>query len=133
VSISFLRPLLRNAESPHVIRNTRNGRILAQDLVAAFDSKSRRIGLLRHESFPEGSAMIIAPSNAVHTFFMRFPIDVAFVTRQGRIVKACAGLKPWRLAGALRGYAVVELPVGTLARYDTVVGDILTIEPNPVV
>jgi uncharacterized protein len=77
--------------------------------------------------------MIIAPSNAVHTFFMRFPIDVAFVTRQGRIVKACAGLKPWRLAGALRGYAVVELPVGTLARYDTVVGDILTIEPNPVV
>jgi uncharacterized membrane protein (UPF0127 family) len=116
-----------------VIRNSRNGRVLAQELTSAFDSKSRRVGLLRHESFPEGAAMLIAPSNAVHTFFMRFPIDVAFVTREGRIVKACPALKPWRLAGALRAYAVVELPVGTLARYDTVVGDILTIEPNPVV
>jgi uncharacterized membrane protein (UPF0127 family) len=131
--MSFLRPLIRNAQSPHVMRNSRNGRILAHDLVSAFDSRSRRVGLLRHESFSEGAAMLIAPSNAVHTFFMRFPIDVAFVTREGRIVKACQGVKPWRLAGALRAYAVVELPAGTLARCDTVAGDILTIEPNPVV
>ena len=130
MSTSFLRPLLRSSQSAHVIRNSRNGRVLAHDLISAFDSKSRRVGLLRHESFPDGSAMLIAPSNAVHTFFMRFPIDVAFVTRDGRIVKACAGLKPWRLAGALRAHAVVELPAGTLARQDTLAGDVLTIEPQ---
>jgi uncharacterized protein len=129
VSVSFLRPLLRTSQSALVIRNSRNGRILAHDLISAFDSKSRRIGLLRHESFPEGSAMLIAPSNAVHTFFMHFPIDVVFVTRDGRVVKACPGLKPWRLAGALRAHAVVELPAGTLTRQDTVAGDVLAIEP----
>ena len=128
MSASFLRPLIRNAESEHVIRNTRNGRILAHDVIAAFDSESRRTGLLRHESFPEGSAMVIAPSNAVHTFFMKFPIDIAFVARDGRVLKARAGVKPWRMAGTLRGYAVVELPSGTLARHDTGAGDILSIE-----
>ena len=133
MSASFLRPFIRNAESAHVIRNTRNGRIVAHDIIAAFDSQSRRTGLLRHESFAEGSAMVIAPSNAVHTFFMKFPIDIAFVARDGRILKACAGVRPWRMAGTLRGYAVVELPAGTLARHETRAGDVLSIEPAGVV
>ena len=130
MSGTFLRPLLRDAQSSHVIRNTRNGRLLAHQLITAFDSKSRRVGLLRHESFSEGAAMLIAPSNAVHTFFMRFAIDVAFVTREGLIVKTCAALKPWRLAAAFRAFAVVELPSGTLAQNDTVQGDTLSIEPR---
>jgi uncharacterized membrane protein (UPF0127 family) len=113
-----------------VIRNTRNGRVLADQVIAAFDSKSRRTGLLQHESFPEGSAMVIAPSNAVHTFFMRFPIDIAFVTREGRVVKACSGVRPWRMAATLRAYAVVELPTGTLGQHDTRAGDVLAIEPR---
>lgn len=128
MSGSFLRPLLRDAGPNHIIRNTRNGRDLAHELLTAFDSKSRRVGLLRHQTLPEGSAMLIAPSNAVHTFFMRFPIDVAFVTRDGRIVKTYASLKPWRMAAAFSAYAVVELPAGTLARNDTAAGDVLSIE-----
>jgi uncharacterized membrane protein (UPF0127 family) len=74
--------------------------------------------------------MLIAPSNAVHTFFMRFPIDIAFVTREGRVVKTYATLRPWRVAAALGAYAVVELPAGTLARCDTVAGDTLAIVPD---
>jgi uncharacterized membrane protein (UPF0127 family) len=73
--------------------------------------------------------MLIAPTNAVHTFFMRFPIDVAFVTREGRVLKTCEALAPWRIAGAFRAYAVVELPAGTLSRCDTIVGDMLAIVP----
>jgi uncharacterized membrane protein (UPF0127 family) len=110
-----------------VIRNLRSQRTLAHDLIAAFDSQTRRTGLLRHEQFPEGSAMLIAPSNAVHTFFMRFPIDIAFVTREGRVVKTYGALGPWRIAAAFRAYAVVELPAGTLSRTDTMVGDHLAI------
>jgi uncharacterized membrane protein (UPF0127 family) len=71
--------------------------------------------------------MLIAPSNAVHTFFMRFPIDVAFVTREGRVVKTHTALPPWRIAAAFRAYAVVELPATTLANTDTIVGDTLAI------
>jgi uncharacterized membrane protein (UPF0127 family) len=77
--------------------------------------------------------MVIAPTNAVHTWFMRFPIDIAFVDRQGRVVKACHSVKPWRLAAALRGYAVIELAAGSLARCDTFSGDILSVVAAPVI
>ena len=130
MSASFLRPLIRDGESPHRLRNVRNGCVLAQNLIPAFDSNSRRVGLLRHQAFPDGSAMLIAPSSAVHTFFMRFAIDVAFVTREGRIVKVSRDVRPWRIAAALSAYAVVELPSGTLTRYDTAAGDTLVIEPR---
>ena len=129
MSRSFLRPLVNEPTTKFVIRNVRNQRLVADVLVAAFDSKTRRTGLLQHEAFPDGSAMLIAPTNAVHTFFMRFSIDIAFVTREGRVVKTCASVRPWRIAAAFGAYAVVELPEGTLARCDTVAGDTLTIVP----
>jgi len=125
--MSFLSPMLGATSSGLVIRNLRNQRQLADRLIAAFDSSTRRTGLLRHEAFPEGSAMLIAPTNAIHTFFMRFPIDVAFVTREGRIVKARHSLPPWRMAVAPRAFAVIELPAGTLAQCETVTGDALAI------
>jgi uncharacterized membrane protein (UPF0127 family) len=127
VSVSFLRPLLRDPRADHTLRNTRNGSILAKQLIPAFDSESRRTGLLKHEALPDGSAMVIAPTNAVHTFFMRFAIDIAFVARDGRVVKTCAAVKPWRMAAAWGAYGVIELPPGTLVRCDTVAGDTLVI------
>ena len=72
--------------------------------------------------------MIIAPSNAIHTFFMKFPIDVVYVTRDGRVVKCREHLVPWRVSGALRAFGVIELPAGTLARTPTVPGDQLVVE-----
>jgi len=74
--------------------------------------------------------MIIAPSNAVHTFFMKFPIDLAFVGRDGRVRKVREAVRPWRMAAALRAYAVIELPAGVLRRTDTVVGDTLVIQES---
>ena len=127
--MSFLSPMLGTTSSGLVLRNLRNQRQLAHNLIAAFDSNTRRTGLLRHKAFPEGSAMLIAPTNAIHTFFMRFPIDVAFVTREGRIVKVSHSIRPWRIAIAPRAFAVVELPSGTLGRCDTVMGDVLAILP----
>ena len=133
VDAAFVTPLLRRPESSHTIRNERNGRVLAHRVLPAFDSKSRRAGLLRYESLADGHAMVIAPSNAVHTFFMRFPLDLAFVTRDGRVVKTRSGVRPWRVAAAFRAYAVIELPAGTLARCDTVPGDTLAIEASRII
>lgn len=129
MSSSFFRPLLREPQSKQVIRNTRNGRVLADDLIAAFDSRSRNVGLLKHRSFPQGAAMLIAPTNAVHTFFMRFPIDIAFVNREGTVVKVCRSVRPWRIAAAFGAYGVIELPAGTLAAAETVAGDPLAVVP----
>lgn len=69
--------------------------------------------------------MILAPCNAIHTWFMRLAIDVAFVGRDGGIVKAVADLRAWRLAASFRAFAVVELPAGALAATDTRAGDVL--------
>ena len=127
--MSFLSPMLGDSQAGLAIRNERNRQQLANQLLAAFDSNTRRTGLLRHEVLPDGSAMVIAPTNAIHTFFMRFAIDVAFVTREGRVVKVCHNLRPWRIAIAPGAFAVIELPSGTLARCNTVWGDPLAIVP----
>jgi uncharacterized protein len=129
VSSSFFQPLLREPQTKQVIRNMRNGRVLADDLISAFDSRSRNVGLLNHRSFPQGAAMLIAPTNAVHTFFMHFPIDIAFINREGTVVKVCRGVRPWRIAAAFRAYGVIELPAGTLAAADTLAGDVLAVVP----
>jgi len=70
--------------------------------------------------------MVIAPSNAIHTFFMRFPIDVVFVRRNGVVVKVRRNVQPERAVVSFRAYAVIELPAGTLAVDDARVGDVLT-------
>src|SRR5262249_39127779 len=109
------------------LQNSRNGHIVADRLMAAFDSATRRTGLLHRDSMPENSALILAPTGAIHTWFMRFPIDVAMVRRNGVVVKLRHAVPPWRMVVALRAYATIGLPAGTLARTDTRVGDQLTL------
>ncbi len=123
--VSFLTPVLKNPTAAHRLENDRNGRILAHRVATAFDSSSRRKGLLGRDSLPPESALIIAPTNAIHTFFMRFAIDVAFTSREGRVLKVYRALRPWRIAGALRAHAVIELPAGALMDADTRPGDTL--------
>ena len=123
----FLKRLLEDPHLPHRLINERGGQVIATHLLTAFDSRSRRTGLLKHDSLPEGSALLIAPSNSIHTFFMKFAIDVAFVAKDGRVLKVRHAMPPWRMAGALRGFLVVELPAGVLARSKTSAGDTLRI------
>jgi uncharacterized protein len=125
MAASFLAPIGDRPGVRFALRNTRTGRVVASRVLPALDSATRRKGLLEHTSLPVGEAMVIAPTSAVHTFFMKFDIDIAFVARNGRVVKARDTVKPWRLAGALGGYAVVEMKAGSLAAADTMAGDVL--------
>ena len=124
---NFLLPMIRRADQAYELRNSRTGEVVAGTVIPAFESSARRKGLLGRNSFPDGSAMIIAPTNAIHTFWMRFPIDVVFVRRDGSVVKVQERLAPWRAAVALSAYAVVELPAGALRRSGVKVGDILSL------
>jgi uncharacterized membrane protein (UPF0127 family) len=126
---SFLSPLLRADGIAHVLENVRTQSVVADRLLTAFDSTSRRRGLLGREGLADGSALIIAPSNAVHTFFMRFPIDILFVRRDGGVIKARSAVRPWRIAASLRAFAVIELPAGSLAQSNTTTGDRLICRP----
>ena len=114
-----------------MLENVSTQRVIAEQLLTAFDSASRRQGLLGRDSLPGGSALIIAPSNAVHTFFMRFPIDILFVRRDGHVIKVRSAVRPWRIAASLRAFAVIELPAGSLAQSKTTRGDRLICRPAP--
>lgn len=98
---------------------------MATTVEAALDSPSRNRGLLGRDSLPPGHALIIAPGSLVHTFTMRFSIDILFVARDGRVLKARSSVPARRIAGALGSFAVVELAAGELKLSDTQPGDIL--------
>jgi uncharacterized membrane protein (UPF0127 family) len=127
---SFLSPLLRNPALSFRLVNERTGGVVADHVVGAFDSHARRTGLLAHESMPVGTAMIIAPTNAIHTFFMKFAIDVLFVAKDGLVVKARGAVLPWRMSAAWRAHAVIELASGTLERSSVLRGDRVTVVAN---
>jgi uncharacterized protein len=125
--VKFLKPLLGDRHGAWVL-TTANGAVLAPQLETALDSASRRRGLLGRETWT-GSALVIAPCNAVHTWFMRFAIDVLFVNRSGTIVGMRRALPPWRIAWTWRAFATIELPAGTADRFGLREGDQLAIKP----
>jgi uncharacterized membrane protein (UPF0127 family) len=108
----FLAVVGRAAPTTHFELVDLAGRVLVPTLEVAVDSTSRKKGLLGRECLPEGVGLLIAPTNAVHTFFMRVAIDIVFVARDGRVVKVRRAVPAWRMAAAWGGYAVVELAAG---------------------
>ena len=125
---SWVSPMLREPQRRFRLVNARTGVVIADSVVGAFDSATRRRGLLGRDGMPAGEALIIAPSNAIHTFFMRFAIDVAFVARDGRVLKVRARMKPWHLSAAFRAFSVVEVPAGVFGSSATERGDTLALE-----
>jgi len=78
---------------------------------------ARLVGLLGHASLEPGEGMVIEPCSSIHTCFMRFPIDVLFVDRDGLVVRAVRAIEPFRAAlGGPDARRAIELPAGTLAR-----------------
>ena len=105
------------------LRNASNAQVVAASVELALTRAERRRGLLGRDGLEPGHAMLIAPCSSIHTWFMRFPIDVIFVARDGRVVKTRAAIPPWRLALAPGAYAVVELPAGAIAEALVSIGD----------
>ena len=124
----LFQPLLRRPESSHRLVNSTRDLVLATRIETAFDSSSRRQGLLGRSGLPRGTVLAIAPSNAVHTFKMQFPIDLVFIQRDGRVVKCVRNLVPRRISGALRAFAVLEFAAGSEEVAATSVGDLLVVK-----
>jgi len=88
----------------------------------------RMRGLLGRSGLEPGSGMLIDSAPSVHMFFMRFPIDVVFLDRNRRVVAVKHCLRPWRVAGARRAVAALELPAGTASAVGVEEGDVLVLE-----
>ena len=109
---------------PFVVHNRTRGATLAANVRLADTPRSRRTGLLKHRELEPGEGLWIYPTQAIHTFGMRFPIDVAFLDRRLRIKRLYHGLAPFRLTWLVWGaQSVLELASGSLAGIGTAVGD----------
>jgi uncharacterized protein len=104
---------------------TRNA-YLATHLSVADTFWSRLFGLMAADPavLPAGHGLWIVPSRGVHTFAMRFPLDLAYLDSRKEVIYVAHGLKPWRMAPvSMRARSVIELPGNTLKSTGTVIGD----------
>ena len=102
--------------------------VLAEEAILA-DSFSKRIkGLLGYNRLEANQAMILRPSNSVHTFFMRFAIDVLFVGKDNLVIALVKNMQPFRATGIFfKSALVLELPSGVIKSTGTAKGDLLQI------
>lgn len=130
MSRHFLAPLLR-ATASCGLRVDRTGAWLAGEVERAFDSKARRKGLLGSDAISGHRALVIAPTQGVHTFGMQYPLDIVAVARDGRVVKLRPHVPPRRLVFALRAFAFVELAAGAIERSGLREGDRVSVRISP--
>jgi uncharacterized membrane protein (UPF0127 family) len=106
-----------------IARNIDTGAIVADRIAVADTHATRAVGLLSREGLEPGEGLWIVPSRGVHTFWMRFSIDVIALDYRGVIIDRVVDMKPWRIRLPRRGTAgVLELRAGTLDESGTRVG-----------
>jgi uncharacterized protein len=94
----------------------------------ADSSEKRRTGLLKHASLEPGQGLWIVPCESVHTFFMKFPIDLVYLDKKRKVRKVRNAVPPWRLSACWTAHSILELPAGTIEQTGTRIGDELVIE-----
>lgn len=113
------------------VRNLTRGTILATELEVAGSGGTRRKGLLGRDGLAPGEGLWIVPCESVHTFFMRFPIDLVYLDRKHRVRKVRHTVGAWRLSACLTAHSILELPAGTAKASQTQRGDTLELLPAP--
>ena len=110
------------------MRNRTRKTVLADAAELADTSDKRRTGLLKHERLEPGDGLWIVPCESVHTFFMKFPIDLVYLDKARKVRKVRHAVPAWRLSACLSAHSVLELPAGTVKESGTQAGDELTFD-----
>jgi len=112
-----------------VARNASLNTVIADRVGVAATHAERAVGLLTRSGLEPGEALWIVPSRGVHTWGMRFTIDVLALDEEGTVVDAVSNLRPWRMRLPRRGTAgVLELPAGTVEASQTSLGHRVVLE-----
>ncbi len=112
-----------------VARDVETGVIVANRVTVASRHLERAVGLLGRNHLEAGEALWITPCHGVHTWFMRFTIDVLAMDANGVVVDVVSSMKPWRMRLPKPGAtSVLELPAGTLVSAGTKIGHRVQIE-----
>ena len=110
-----------------VVRNQTRNTVLADSAEVADTSEKRRTGLLKHDRLDPGQGLWIVPCESVHSFFMKFAIDLVYLDRAKKVKKVRHNMVPWRMSACLTAHSILELPAGVLKSTGTAAGDQLEI------
>lgn len=111
------------------VRLTReDGRVVCEQLLVAARPLRRMRGLLGRAGLPQGEGILLRPAGSIHTFFMRFAIDVVFLDSSLRVLRVAPSLKPWRVAGCRGARAALELGAGQAVAAALAPGDRLRLD-----
>ncbi len=113
-----------------LVRNQTRKTVLADSAEVADTSAKRRTGLLKHDGLAPGTGLWIVPCESVHSFFMKFPIDLVYLDRKHKVRKVRQNMTPWRMSICLSAHSTLELPAGTVEATGTQAGDQLAIEEH---
>src|SRR6202044_853435 len=105
------------------VLNTTQRADVASCVEVAGHGAKRRKGLLGRSGLGAGHGLWIVPCEAVHTFGMRFAIDLVYLDRKMRVRKVRSAVPPWRMSACLSAHSVIELPAGTIDATHTQAGD----------
>jgi uncharacterized membrane protein (UPF0127 family) len=126
---AFTRSLFM-AKTKLIVNLTRGECVCVGELA---DGPLRRMrGLIGRRGLPAGEGLLITPAPAIHTAFMRFPIDALFLDRELRVLDIAERLRPWRIASKQKARSVLELAAGECARRGVEVGDRLELRDRRV-
>ena len=110
------------------LRNRTTGEVILDDVTVARTGWARTRGLLGRRGLAPECGLALPGCAAIHTWFMRFPIDVIFADREGRVLRRVERLRPWRFALCPGGRTVIEMAAGRLADRPVRVGDEVALE-----
>jgi uncharacterized protein len=107
----------------------KDGALVSSEAQVAGSFLLRLMGLMGKKSMPAKGALIFYKAPSIHTFFMRFAFDLVFLDKNGKIMRLCPAIKPWRLVFCPSSHTTIEFSPGTIGRSSLKIGDLLIIRP----
>jgi len=110
-----------------------HGHVVCERCEIAESSVKRVRGLLGRKELVDGDGLLIRPTWSIHTWFMRFAIDVVFLDRDLKVLKLREHMSPWKAAAHRGAHSALELPAGEVQRVGLTVGERLawgSVEPS---
>ncbi len=89
----------------------------------------KTVGVMFWQNFGELNGLLLTDTSAIHTFFVRFPLDLVFLNKNSRVIKTIENLKPWRLSPIVwQAKNTLELPAGSISKHKLAVGDLVKLK-----
>lgn len=98
------------------------GDAVAERCALAQSAPARLRGLLARRTLEPGEGLLLRPCGSIHTFFLRFPVDVVFCDSDLRVLAVSADVRPWRVRGQRGARVTVELAAGEAGRRGVTAG-----------